>query len=75
MACGLNFEQIYGILGKNFIEAHHLRPITKLTGERVELDARTDFTVLCSNCHSMIHRLDDPSDLKLLKAQIEKNRK
>lgn len=65
-ACNLNFEEKYGKLGKEFIEAHHLKPISKLTGGKIELDARKDFTVLCSNCHSMIHRLDDPSDLNAL---------
>lgn len=72
-ACYTNFEDKYGPLGKEFIEAHHLRPIAQLTGDRVQLDIRTDFTVLCSNCHSMIHRLDDPSDLNLLKRIIENN--
>jgi HNH endonuclease len=69
--CNINFEDIYGILGKEFIEAHHLRPIAQLTGDRVQLDVRTDFTVLCSNCHSMIHGLDDPSNLKLLKSILK----
>lgn len=69
-ACELNFKEKYGPLGEFFIEAHHLRPISKLTAEKIRLDARTDFTVLCSNCHSMIHRLDDPSDLEQLKRLI-----
>jgi len=72
-ACSTNFEIKYGELGKGFIEAHHLTPISQLTGHRPELAARTDFTVLCSNCHSMIHRLKDPSDLDLLKSIIENN--
>jgi 5-methylcytosine-specific restriction protein A len=72
-ACDINFEDKYGQLGKEYIEAHHLKPISHLTGERVQLDARTDFTVLCSNCHSMIHRLEDPSDLNLLKSIIKNN--
>jgi 5-methylcytosine-specific restriction protein A len=29
-ACGLNFEQRYGTIGKGFIEAHHLRAIASL---------------------------------------------
>ena len=70
-ACNINFEKKYGALGFEFIEAHHLIPISKLTGYKVQLDARNDFTVLCSNCHSMIHRLPDPSDLNSLKIIIE----
>lgn len=62
-ACGFNFQAIYGIIGKGFIEAHHLRSLSKLKGTVVELDPRTDFAVLCPNCHRMIHRTDDPGDL------------
>jgi 5-methylcytosine-specific restriction protein A len=29
----------------------------------VSLDARSDFAVLCANCHRMIHRSDAPKDL------------
>jgi 5-methylcytosine-specific restriction protein A len=29
----------------------------------VPLDVATDFAVLCSNCHRMIHRTSDPADL------------
>lgn len=55
-ACGFDFEQRYGPLGAGFIEAHHLTPLAELRGQTVSLDARRDFTVLCSNCHRMIHR-------------------
>ena len=55
-ACGFDFEATYGAIGKEFIEAHHLTPIAQLKGQVVELDPRVDFTVLCANCHRMIHR-------------------
>jgi 5-methylcytosine-specific restriction protein A len=63
-ACNLEFNQRYGHLGDGFIEAHHLRPIASLEeGAAVSYDVATDFAVLCSNCHRMIHRTADPSDL------------
>lgn len=68
--CGLNLETMYGELGKHYIEAHHLTPLSELKEEKVELDARKDFTVLCANCHRMAHRLEDPSDISLLKSLI-----
>jgi 5-methylcytosine-specific restriction protein A len=68
--CKLNFVERYGEIGKGFIEAHHLVPISYLTQQRIQLDARKDFVVLCSNCHSMIHRLEDPSNIELLKSLI-----
>lgn len=55
-ACGFDFEQRYGALGIGFIEAHHLTPLAELKGRSVSLDVKRDFTVLCSNCHRMIHR-------------------
>jgi len=68
-ACEFNFEKGYGEKGKNFIEAHHLNPISTLGKVKIELDARKDFTVLCSNCHSMIHKQSDPSDVEVLKRE------
>jgi 5-methylcytosine-specific restriction protein A len=52
--CNFNFEEIYGDLGKNFIEAHHVIPVSEL-----KEDGETfikDIVMLCSNCHRMIHR-------------------
>ncbi|OSJ36485.1 hypothetical protein BSZ19_04070 [Bradyrhizobium japonicum] len=70
-ACGLDFTSRYGDLGKGFIEAHHLKPISTLEeGVPVSYNVSTDFAVLCSNCHRMIHRTDDPSDLGSFKTRI-----
>jgi len=63
-ACAMDFSERYGDLGKGYIEAHHLRPISTLEeGTPVRYDVETDFAVLCANCHRMIHRFSDPSDL------------
>jgi 5-methylcytosine-specific restriction enzyme A len=70
-ACGLDFSERYGEIGKGFIEAHHLRPIAALEeGVAVKYDVASDFSVLCSNCHRMIHRTADPSDLAAFKKLI-----
>lgn len=55
-ACGFDFQAKYGSIGREFIEAHHLVPLAELKGQMLTLDAKNDFTVLCSNCHRMIHR-------------------
>lgn len=54
--CSINFEDLYGDIGKDYIEAHHLTPLASIKGQKVALDPVTDFAVLCSNCHRMIHR-------------------
>lgn len=62
--CDISFGEKYGALSEGFIEAHHLRPISHLEeGKPVDYDVANDFAVLCANCHRMIHRTADPSDL------------
>ncbi len=69
--CGLDFARKYGPIGNNYIEAHHLRPISSLDeGVEVTYNVETDFAVLCANCHRMIHRTDDPSNVIAFKALI-----
>ena len=53
--CGFNFEAIYGARGADYIEVHHIRPISTFTEEQ-HVDPQTDLITLCSNCHRMIHR-------------------
>jgi hypothetical protein len=63
--CGFNFERTYGKLGKNFIEAHHTKPVAYLKeGEVVSIK---DFVAVCSNCHRIIHRENPPLDCKKIK--------
>lgn len=72
--CEFNFEKIYGEIGEKFIEAHHLVPISNLGGIRIKLNVLNDFVVLCANCHRMIHKTDDPSDIESFKTLIKKGR-
>ena len=52
--CGFNFEDKYGKIGENFIEVHHTKPVSEMKeGEKTKIE---DLALLCSNCHSMIHR-------------------
>lgn len=73
-ACNFDFKTKYGDLGKNFIEAHHLIPISSLNIGQFQINIVRDFAVLCSNCHSMIHKLENPSDIEQLKMLINTNK-
>ena len=74
-ACDLYFCQAYGAIGEGFIEAHHLKAISTLEeGVAVHYDIAADFAVLCSNCHRMIHRSRDPSDLAAFRALVQSNK-
>ena len=55
MACGFDFESFYGEQGKNYIEVHHVVPLSTVD-EQVEVNPEKDMIVVCSNCHRMIHR-------------------
>jgi predicted HNH restriction endonuclease len=53
--CGFNFYEQYGDIGKDYIEVHHEEPLSSFNGEH-KVNPETELTVLCSNCHRMIHR-------------------
>ncbi|MFV0468125.1 MAG: MrcB family domain-containing protein [Dysgonomonas sp.] len=73
--CGLTLIEKYGELGKEYIEAHHLKAFSALSEGKIFLSIDKDFAVLCPNCHRMIHRLPDPSDIEMLKRIINENKK
>lgn len=72
--CGFDFEERYGEIGKEFIEAHHLVPNSLFKGQGTPLDSKLDFAVLCSNCHQMIHRTDNPDDVKAFRSIINSSK-
>lgn len=68
--CGFDFEQVYGDIGKNFIEIHHIKPMYSVRKE-ISVNPKTDLVPLCSNCHKMIHRnKDKPLTIEELKERI-----
>lgn len=71
--CDFEMGEIYGSVCDGLIHAHHLRPLSELMdGEIAHFDPRTDFAVLCPNCHSAIHKLADPGDLEALRTLVAK---
>ena len=70
VACGFDFQRFYGELGRNFIEAHHQKPIAMMAeGGETRL---SDLVPLCSNCHRMVHRHLPIITVDELKHEIEK---
>jgi predicted HNH restriction endonuclease len=70
--CGFDFMEVYGERGRNFIECHHNVPVSKMKGTSVKLD---DLSLLCSNCHSMIHRNKPWISVEGLKKIVDENKK
>ena len=52
--CGFEFFKTYGVLGQSFCEVHHLNQLS--SRQKNEPTQLNQLAILCSNCHSMIHR-------------------
>lgn len=72
--CGLNPKIDYRYSGKvdnTPLDVHHSKPLFGMAeGETRRYKIPEDFLVLCPNCHRMIHKQDDPTQLKQLKRSI-----
>jgi 5-methylcytosine-specific restriction protein A len=63
--CSFDFEREYDARGRNFIEAHHIAPVSKMQGRTaVKVD---ELAMVCANCHRMIHRKEPALTLERLK--------
>lgn len=51
--CDFSFIQHYGERAKDFIEGHHLKPISEM--QEGETTSAIDIALVCSNCHRVIH--------------------
>lgn len=60
--CGLEFEKVYGDIGRGFIHVHHTVPISTI-GKSYVIDPIEDLVPVCPNCHAMLHKGKDGSVL------------
>ncbi len=73
--CDMSFAESYGeVIGAAFAEAHHIRPLGKLSDKtKTSIE---DLITVCANCHRMLHRMEGkPEDIKALRAIFLKQRK
>lgn len=68
--CGMNFERMYGEIGRGFIHVHHLIPISSI-GENYVIDPINHLVPVCPNCHNMLHRKDPPYTIEELKNMLQ----
>lgn len=52
--CHFDFEQVYKNFGADYIECHHLKPVSEY--EQNEKTKLSDLILVCANCHRMLHR-------------------
>lgn len=67
IVCEINFECVYGELGKDFIDVHHLTQVSKI-GKEYIVDPVTDLRPVCPNCHAMLHRKKEGISIEELKS-------
>lgn len=70
--CGMDFEKVYGDIGKGFIHVHHLVKIADI-GQEYAVDPIRDLIPVCPNCHAMLHKSEPPMTIEALKAKIRTN--
>ncbi|MCA9072006.1 MAG: HNH endonuclease [Planctomycetaceae bacterium] len=68
--CYMRFEETYGKLGRDFAEAHHIVPLSKLSGQvKTSLE---DLITVCANCHRMLHRMSgERGDVQKLRKIVQ----
>lgn len=69
--CGFNFHIKYGEHGDGFCEVHHLVPLHKADiQKKTELK---DLSVVCSNCHRIIHKMKPMPTIPALRKIVEEH--
>lgn len=52
--CKFDYKEKYGELGEDYIEGHHVIPVSELEeGSKTKVE---DIILVCANCHRMLHR-------------------
>lgn len=59
VVCGMNFEDVYGDIGRNFIHVHHIEFLSK-HGK----DISENLIPVCPNCHAMLHKKQNGITMK-----------
>ena len=71
VACCFEYGKAYGAIGHGHIHIHHLKPVSFLQGEPLNLEcALQNVRPLCANCHQMAHTKTPPLSMDTLKAHI-----
>ncbi len=70
-ACGVDLQNKYGEIAKDFIEVHHIEPIST-TGISL-IDPIKDLVPLCPNCHAIVHKKNPPLSIVQLQKILEQN--
>jgi 5-methylcytosine-specific restriction protein A len=68
--CGIRMEEIYGEIGKEFIQVHHIQLLSEYAiGQKT--DPSKHLIPVCPNCHAMLHRKYPPYTPAELKKKMK----
>lgn len=72
--CTMNFQEVYGKIGEQFIHVHHKKP---LAGRRTDYAVKPtiDLIPVCPNCHAMLHTSNPPLGIAELKQRLDESSK
>ncbi|BCC04576.1 MULTISPECIES: HNH endonuclease [Bacillus cereus group] len=69
--CKFDYKDKYGMLGEDYIEGHHVIPVSHLEeGSKTKVE---DIVLVCANCHRMLHRKNPWLSKEQLKEILELN--
>ena len=71
--CEMDFEKVYGEIGRGFIHVHHIVPISSIGAEYL-IDPEKDLLPVCPNCHAMLHHGKDGEVLTIEELKKQMNR-
>lgn len=69
LGCGFDFGLTYGSIASGYIEVHHVVPVSAMGGSYM-INPVTDLVPLCSNCHSVVHRVEPPLSINELRSVL-----
>ena len=70
--CGIDFEKVYGKIGKGFIHVHHVVELSSVKKE-YKVQPINDLRTVCPNCHAMLHQKKPAYTIEELRNLISEN--
>lgn len=70
--CGFQFGGLYGEIGENYIEVHHVTPLALMRGG-MSVNPIRDLVPVCANCHAMFHRQSPPLAVDDLRSRLHRS--
>ncbi|MFA1563284.1 HNH endonuclease [Aliivibrio fischeri] len=70
--CSFDFLKAYGSIGKEYIQVHHIVPLSEI-GVEYKVNPRADLVPVCANCHVMLHRKKEMISINDLKSLFQNN--